>query len=113
MRRRTNNSMSLVEQQEDALTYTMPPSNRSGRRDVHIYDANDPTAVLGGLILTNGIANADLYSMVEILIKSTGPFSLRNEVGIEIKKDYHPLQSGKYYIVAAGKLRHNHSFTVR
>ena len=47
---------------------TMPPINRSAGRNVHIYDANDPTAVLGGLILVNGVTNANFYSMVEILI---------------------------------------------
>jgi hypothetical protein len=111
--RRHSPMLSLVEQQEDVLAYTMPPSHRSGGRDVHIYDANDPTAVLGGLILSNGVTNANLYSMVEILVKSTGPFSLRNEGGIEIEKDHHPLQSGKYYIVATGKFLHNHPFMIR
>jgi hypothetical protein len=81
----------------------MPPLNRSEGRNVHIYDANDPTAELGGLVLTNGVTNANFYSMVEILVIFTSTFFLRDEGGTEIKKDNHPLQPGKYYIVATSK----------
>ncbi|XTI87543.1 hypothetical protein V2W45_1389912 [Cenococcum geophilum] len=47
----------------------MPLLVRSGGRNVRLYGANDPTTELGGLFLTNGITNADFYSMVEIIIK--------------------------------------------
>jgi hypothetical protein len=57
----------------------MPPASRSRMRDVHIYDANDPTAVLGGLTLTSGITSHDLYSMVEILVIPTEDIVLENE----------------------------------
>ena len=40
-------------------------SDRSAGRNVHIYDARDPDVVLGGLTLTNGVTNANFYSMVE------------------------------------------------
>jgi hypothetical protein len=88
----------------------MAPANRSRGRNVHIYDANDPTAVLGGLRLTNGVTNADFYSMVEILIIPTDDFSLQDESyfflqdesNIKIERDGHALLSGKYYIVATG-----------
>ncbi|KAF2177197.1 hypothetical protein K469DRAFT_733016 [Zopfia rhizophila CBS 207.26] len=62
----------------------MPPINRSRKRNVHIYDANDPTTVLGGLRLANGVTNASFYSLYS-----------------QIEKDDHPLQPGKYFIVAA------------
>ncbi|KAF1813960.1 hypothetical protein P152DRAFT_465712 [Eremomyces bilateralis CBS 781.70] len=68
----------------------MPPRNRSLGRDVHIYDVNDRTTVLGGLILTNGVTNANFYSMVEIIVfhliiprlifaPNIGSFSVNNE----------------------------------
>jgi hypothetical protein len=88
----------------------MPPVDRSEGRNVHIYDANHPTTVLGGLILTNGVTNANLYSMVEIIVIFNGPFFLRNDGDVEITKNNHPLQPGKYYIVATGKFLHSHSF---
>jgi hypothetical protein len=86
------------------------PPNRSAGRNIHIYDANDPTTVLGGLILTNGVTNANFYSMVEILIITTSHFFLGDESNAKIERDNHPLQPGKYYIVAAGGFLHNHPF---
>jgi hypothetical protein len=42
-------------------------ANRSAARNVHIYDARDPDTVLGGLILTNGVINAQLlFDVVDI-----------------------------------------------
>ncbi|OCK73002.1 hypothetical protein K432DRAFT_314066 [Lepidopterella palustris CBS 459.81] len=85
----------------------MAPRNRSPGRDVHVYDANDPSTVLGGLILANGITNANFYSMVEILVLFTDTFFLRDEDDTKIERDDHPLQSGKYYIVATGSFEIN------
>lgn len=42
--------------------------NRSAGRDVHIYNSNDLTTPLGGLILTNGVTNANLYAIVEVFL---------------------------------------------
>jgi hypothetical protein len=82
----------------------MPPINRSGGRNVHIYDANNNSPVLlGGLILSNGVTNANFYFMVEILIIFTSPFFLQDETGTKIEKDDHPLLPGKYYVVAIGE----------
>jgi len=86
----------------DPPQISMAPNNRSNGRNVHIYDANDPTTVLGGLILSNGVTNANFYSMVEILILFASDFFLRDEGDTKIERDDHPLQPGKYYIVAAG-----------
>ncbi|OCK73560.1 hypothetical protein K432DRAFT_398775 [Lepidopterella palustris CBS 459.81] len=44
--------------------------------------------------------NANFYSMVEILVILTGTFFLRDEGDTKIKRDDHPLQSGKCYIIA-------------
>ncbi|PUU73124.1 hypothetical protein B9Z19DRAFT_1135793 [Tuber borchii] len=40
--------------------------NRASVRNVHIYNANDPSMVPGGLLPTNGATTANFYSMVEI-----------------------------------------------
>ena len=74
---------------------------------------NDPTTVLGGLILSNGVTNANFYSMVEILIIFASDFFLRDESDTKIERDDRPLQPGKYYIVAAGGFLHNYSFMIR
>jgi hypothetical protein len=70
--------------------------------------------VLGGLILSSGITNANFYSMVEILIIFTSTFFLQDETGTRIQKNNHPLQPGKYYIISIGKFLHiNHPFMVK
>jgi len=81
----------------------MSVANRSAGRDVHIYDANDPATVLGGFILTNGVSNANLYSMVEIICIFDTNFFLRDDSGLEIQRDEHTLQLGNYYIHTSGR----------
>ena len=77
----------------------MPAANRSGGRNVQIYDAKDPATVLGGLILANGVTTANFYSMVEILIIFDNFYFLQDEGGTMVEGDNHPLQPGNYYIV--------------
>ena len=60
-------------------TSTMPPLNLSAGRSVHIYDFENPTVVLGGLILSNGVTNGNLYLMLDIFILYEESFSLENE----------------------------------
>jgi hypothetical protein len=60
--------------------------------------------VLGGLILTNGVTNANFYSMVEIFIIFGGGFSLLNGDGTKIERDDRPLLPGNFFIDADGKL---------
>jgi hypothetical protein len=83
------------------------PVDRSLGRDVFIYGANDPDNVLGGLILTNGVTNANFYAMVEIIIIFTGGFSLLNGDGIKIERNDRPLQPGNYFIDADGRLQYS------
>jgi len=81
--------------------------DRSRGRNVHIYDAENPTVVLGGLILSNGITNRNLYSMLDIFIGYEAPKEmpleeqpfLRDKEGTRIEKNDDPLQPGEYYIV--------------
>ena len=52
--------------------------DRSEGPDVHINDSKYPTQTeLGGLILTNGITNALLYFMIEIILVFQSSFSQR------------------------------------
>ncbi|KIX03031.1 uncharacterized protein Z518_06581 [Rhinocladiella mackenziei CBS 650.93] len=85
----------------------MPTILRSVLWNVHIYDSNDPTTVIGGLSLTPGITNANLYVMIEILVIISSTFFLRDENETKIERDGHPLQPGKYYIVAADSFQVN------
>src|SRR5271163_3393465 len=91
----------------DVFQTSTMPINRSGGRDVHIYDAKNPTVVFGGLILNNGVTNANLYSMLGIFMIFEEPFPLQDEElfhlqdekGTKIQKNDDELQPGKYYIV--------------
>jgi hypothetical protein len=62
----------------------MSVANRSAGRDVHIYNADDPATVLGGLILTNGITNANFHFMVEIFLFFNSDYRLRHEDGTDV-----------------------------
>jgi len=81
----------------------MPAPNRSGGRNVHIYDVDDPATVLGGLFLTDGVTNANFYSMVDIVCIFDSLYFLRDEAGMTIQGDDHLLHAGKYYIVTSGR----------
>ena len=76
----------------------MPPHNRSAGRNVHIFDASDRSTSIGGLILTAGVTNANLYAMIEIFVFFEGEYILRNESDITIEKDNSLLLPGNYYI---------------
>jgi hypothetical protein len=101
-------------------TSTIPPINRSGGRNVHIYDAENPTVLLGGLILSNGVTNANLYSMLDMFITYEEPFFLEDEEpfllldgnSTRIEKNNHPLQPGNYYVFSISGFLH-HSFIIK
>ncbi|KAH0564723.1 hypothetical protein GP486_001885 [Trichoglossum hirsutum] len=90
----------------------MPAANRSAGRDVHLYDMKDPDTVLGGLILTNGVTNANLYSMLEIFCIFDSTYFLREEHGMILQRDDHPLNPGNYYILTDAKFKHLGSITI-
>jgi hypothetical protein len=48
--------------------------------------------------------------MIEILLIFTDTFFLRDESGIQIERNDHPLQPGKYYVVATGEFLYHHFF---
>jgi len=91
-----------------------PPIDRSEGRNVHIYDANDPATVIGGLILTNGVTNANFYQMVKIIVTiRSDNFFLRDEGDTKIERNDRPLQPGKYYIVADGGFLCDYCFMIK
>jgi len=69
-----------------------------------IYDANDPDKVLGGPVLKNGVTNADMYSMGEIMIIFGGGFSQHEEGCTKIERDDCSLQPGNSFIDADSRL---------
>lgn len=75
---------------------------RARARDVFFYDRRDPCILLGGLVRTNGITNANFYAMVDIvLVVSTG-YLIQDDDGAELPRDSEPLRPGNYFIVAKG-----------
>ena len=89
----------------------MPPRDRSRRRDVHIFDGHERNTSIGGLVLTAGITNANLYAMIEIFVIFISEYSLQSESNVMIAKDDNsPLLPGNYYIVSSGKSVFNSLF---
>ncbi len=77
----------------------MPPRNRSRARDIYIFNTSDRDTPIGGLILTAGVTNANLYTMIEIFVIFDGEYILRNESDITIEKeDNSLLLPGNYFI---------------
>ena len=82
----------------------------SGRvlgRNVYIYSARDTNTVLGGLITTDGMTNANFYSIVEIVFIFDDDYTLSSKSGPTVQRDGHSLQAGTYFINTAGSLRVN------
>ena len=76
-------------------------------RNVYIYSAKDTNTVLGGLSLTDGVTNANFYSMVDIVFIFDSDYTLYSESNTTVPRDNHPLQPGKYFINTAGSLKVN------
>ena len=99
----------LVSQSEQS---NMSRINRLIRRNVHIYDYEKPTEVLGGFCVVQEIRHITFYSMLDVFVTPTDTTSLDNGVyyyiqtssGIKIERDDQLLQPGDYYVVAAGEL---------
>ena len=61
---------------------------------MYIYDAEDPQSVLGGLIVTRGMTNANLYAMAEIFLKFDKDYFMKREDGTEVQRDEQALKPG-------------------
>ena len=88
-------------------TTTSTATGRSAGRDVHLYDAADPTTSLGGLVLSNGISNTNFYAMIEVFLGFESSYVLRHEDMTDPTKDIprndQALQAGNYYIITSGR----------
>ena len=80
--------------------------NRSPGRNVFIYDARDLNSVLGGLILTNGVTNANFYAMIEIFLIINQDYFLQYNGTEKVAKNEQALRPGNYYIATDGKIPH-------
>ncbi|OBT50973.1 hypothetical protein VE04_09488, partial [Pseudogymnoascus sp. 24MN13] len=56
----------------------MPGQNWSVGWTVHLYNSTDPNNTIGGLILTNGVTQRNLYEMIEIIGIVTSELTLRD-----------------------------------
>jgi hypothetical protein len=89
----------------------MPPRDRSAGRNVHIHNNKNRSTVLGGLILSPGVTNANFYAMIRIFVEFkprslSHTFSLRDQSHTTIQENHQPLQPGNYYIITSGKFLH-------
>ncbi|KAL7620654.1 hypothetical protein AAE478_009649 [Parahypoxylon ruwenzoriense] len=75
---------------------------RALRRNVFIYDLRDPSAQLGGLVLTRGITHANFYDMIDIVLVISSAYFLRDDNGETLPRDVQPLLPGNYFVVADG-----------
>jgi hypothetical protein len=75
---------------------------RAFLRDVFFYDLRDLDTLLGGLVLTPGVTNANFYAMVNVVLVISSTFFLQNDHGDTIPQDTQPLLPGNYFIVADG-----------
>lgn len=93
--------MSASPSSETSQEATRPPRLRSARRNVHIYDLNDPEKnLLGGMLPLHGITNANVYAMVEIIVIFQSTFALQKVDETILERDDNALQPGDYYIVS-------------
>ncbi|PUU73776.1 HNH endonuclease-domain-containing protein [Tuber borchii] len=96
----------------DTLIYNNHPDghdtpicdNRADGRDTFIYDSNHRDTLLGGLWLTEGVTNANLYYMVEIICVFTDTFDIHDNNEQLVERDEKPLQPGNYFIVTNGSI---------
>ncbi|KAF8429735.1 hypothetical protein EV426DRAFT_582573 [Tirmania nivea] len=86
-----------------SVSHDLSTWNRSAGRDVLIYDAQDPTIILGGLICTS---NRTLYATIEISIFFNSKYYRQHENGMNVPRNEQSIQPGKYYIMTTGSITH-------
>src|SRR5690606_15023702 len=68
--------------------------------DVFFSDIRDRSTILGGLVLENGVTNANFYAMVEIVLILSASYTIQNEGSETIPRDTQPLLPGLYFVVS-------------
>lgn len=76
------------------------PSDRSGIRNTHFYDATNPKVLLGGLYQNGSITEANFLSILKILLVTEGkPVRAQARVaGYHVTGNNMPLATGDYDI---------------
>ncbi|PUU80410.1 HNH endonuclease-domain-containing protein [Tuber borchii] len=82
----------------------MQSNNRADGRDTFIYDSNHRDTLLGGLWVAEGITNANLYCMVDIICLFDDTFHIYDNNEKLVERDEKPLQPGNYFIVYNGSI---------
>jgi len=77
--------------------------NRSTIHNTFIYSSDDLNVLLGGLWVTEGITNANLYFMIEIFCTFSDNFDLQYHCGPLVERDNSQLQPGDYFVVTNGR----------
>lgn len=74
--------------------------DRTIDRDLHLYDGTDRQTLLGGLVVTHGMTNANFYSMVGILLLTGAPglLSIQDANFVVLERNDHALLPGDYYV---------------
>ncbi|PUU80179.1 hypothetical protein B9Z19DRAFT_1192016 [Tuber borchii] len=88
---------------EDSVQ-TTPPTNRLAWRDTNIYGSDTRDTLIGGLWASEGITNAYLYSMLEIICFFTNTFYLYDDRKQLVRKDGQQLRPGNYFVVTTGSI---------
>ncbi|PUU82145.1 hypothetical protein B9Z19DRAFT_1075639 [Tuber borchii] len=82
----------------------MAAVNRSIAHNTFIYSSDDLNVLLGGLWVAEGITNANLYSMMEIICIFSDTFDLQHHRGPLVERDNSQLQPGDYFVVTNGSI---------
>jgi len=82
-------------------------SARIYSRNIHIYSAQDTETPFGGLVLTNGMTNTNLYSMAEIVFIFDKDYTLYDENENTLTGNDIPLTARKYFILTEGSITVN------
>ena len=80
----------------------MESVDRTDDRNTCIYDRNHRDTPLGGLWIAEGITNANLDSMAEIICVFTDAFELRDDNERLVERNGEPLQPGNYFTASHG-----------
>ncbi|KAH0607772.1 uncharacterized protein H6S33_002806 [Morchella sextelata] len=95
--------------QRESTPQCPPPTAHWAATSTSTLQTTPTGPVLGGLVLTNGVTNANLYSMVEIILTfgSGSDYHLQNAGGSQVDRDDHPLLPGNYYVATDGSFSVN------
>jgi len=68
-----------------------------------IFGSKKCANVLGGLCVTDGITNANLYSRVEIFVSISNPWYLNDDSEDVVTRDGQHLEPRNYFVLTDGR----------